>query len=127
MLKCAWGCAAVTAPSKDLPLLHAWAEDAVAVSDADELPPVPGSSTDRTGRVRLDMGDLSRCRNGSARRDAKSRLRLHSNFDLACASLYLAALLSAQNRPEAGDFWRKRAVNPGKWLRFSVEQERPLI
>ena len=73
------------------------------------------------------MGDLA-----GAEKDLRAAsdiaTQLRSNFDLARASLYLAALVSSQNKPDANTLWQQvaRLILDHGYV-FLIEQERSLV
>ncbi len=111
----------------ELAAAMAWAEDAVAVSERLSYRQFLALALIERGRTALEAGDQSR-----AEHDLRAALdlagRLRSAFDVARASLYLAALLSRQHSPEAPAVL-DQAVNTitSAGYDFLIEQERGLI
>jgi DNA-binding SARP family transcriptional activator/Tfp pilus assembly protein PilF len=112
---------------KDLPAAMTWAEDAVTVSVRLHYRQFQGLALIERGRILIEKGNLTR-----AEKDLRAALeiaaQLRSNFDLTRASLYLAALLSTQKKPEANAIWQQ-TVNLilDNGYTFLLEQERPLV
>ena len=112
---------------KDLPAAMTWADDAVAVSVRMNYRQFQGLALIERGRTALEMGDLMKAE-GDLRAAIDIAEQLRSNFDLARASLYLAALLSAQNDPVANAVWQKTVrliLDHG--YEFLIEQERSIV
>jgi DNA-binding SARP family transcriptional activator len=112
---------------RDLPAAMAWGEDAVTVSRRMDYRQFEALALIERGRTVLETGDPLR-----AETDLRAALeiaaQLGSNFDLARANLYLAALLSAQNRPEAAPTWQQTArLIMENGYDFLIEQERARI
>jgi len=112
---------------KDLPAAMTWAEDAVTVSVRMNYRQFQGITLIERGRIMIERGDLA-----GAEKDLRAALdiaaQLRSNFDLARASLFLAALLSAQKKPEANAIWQQvvRLILDNGYA-FLIEQERSLV
>ena len=113
--------------SKDLSAAIAWAEDAVKVCVRMNYRQFQGLALIERGRIRMDQGDFA-----SAEKDLREALdiatQLGSKYDLARASLYLAAALSAQNNPESGASWQQTArLVLDNGYDFLIKQERALV
>lgn len=112
---------------KDLPAAMTWAEDAVTISVRMNYRQFQGITLIERGRIMIERGDLA-----GAEKDLRAALdiaaQLHSNFDLARASLTLAALLSVQKKPEANAIWQQvvRLILDNGYV-FLMEQERSLV
>jgi DNA-binding SARP family transcriptional activator len=112
---------------KDLPTALAWADDALETTIRMNYRQFHGIALIERGRIMIDMENVA-----GAEKDFRSALQiastLRSNFDIARASLYLAILLSAGNKPEANDFWQQvRQLIHGHGYSFLIERERSLI
>lgn len=113
--------------AKDFPTAAAWAEDAVAVTMRMNYCQFQALALIERARTVIELGNPLK-----AEKDLYAALeiaaRLRSNFDLACASLYLAALLSTQKKPEANATWQQlvRLILDNGYA-FLIEQERSLI
>jgi DNA-binding SARP family transcriptional activator len=113
--------------AKDFATAAAWAEDAVAVTMRMNYCQFQALALIERARTAIELGNpLKAEKDLHAAREIAARLR--SNFDLACASLYLAALLSAQKKPEANTIWQQvvRLIMDNGYA-FLIEQERSLI
>lgn len=111
----------------NLPLSLVWAEDAVAVSVRMNYRQFQGIALIERGRTQIEIGNLT-----NAEKDLRAALDiivpLRSNFDLTRATLYLAALLSAQNQPEARIVWQQAVrLILDKGYDFLIDQERTLV
>ena len=112
---------------KDLPAAMTWAEDAVTISVRMNYRQFQGITLIERGRTMIEMGDLA-----GAEKDLRAAsdiaTQLRSNFDLARASLYLAALVSSQNKPDANTLWQQvaRLILDHGYV-FLIEQERSLV
>jgi DNA-binding SARP family transcriptional activator len=112
---------------KDFPTAAAWAEDAVAVTVRMNYRQFQAVALIERARTAIELGNPLK-----AEKDLYAALEiaapLRSNFDLACASLYLAALLSALEKPEANSLWQQvvRLILDNGYA-FLLEQERSLI
>ena len=111
----------------DIPAAMTWADDAVAVSVRMNYRQFQGIALIERGRILIEKDNLS-----MAESDLRAALQIaaqmRSNSDLARASLYLAALLSAQKNPEAYPLWQQaiRLISDNDYT-FLIEQERCLI
>ena len=88
------------------PAARTWAEDALEITRRVEYPHQEGNALVECGRAAWSAGDLT---GGEAYlRQALVKLEpLRAAFELARGSLYLAALLFAQQRTEAKPAWEK--------------------
>ncbi len=113
--------------TNELPTAMAWAEDAVSVSVRTNYRQFQALALIERGRTRIDKGELVGAEEDlRAAGDIAAKLR--SNFDLARAGLYLAALHSAQKSPEANDTWQQAIdLILDNGYSFLVEQERSLV
>jgi DNA-binding SARP family transcriptional activator/Tfp pilus assembly protein PilF len=113
--------------ARDLPAAMLWGDDAVAVSMRMNYRQFQGLALIERGRTMLEIDDSVR-----AETDLRAALdiatQLGSTFDQARTNLYLAALLTAQNRPEAAATWQltTRLILENGYD-FLIEQERALI
>jgi DNA-binding SARP family transcriptional activator/Tfp pilus assembly protein PilF len=112
---------------KDLPAAMTWVDDAVTVSVRMNYRQFQGLALIERGRTRIDKNDLTGAED-DLRAALQIAMQLRSNFDLARASLYLAALLSAQKKPEANAIWQQvlRLILDNGYA-FLMEQERSLV
>ncbi len=112
---------------QDFPTALLWAEDGVAVNTRMNYRQFQAITLIERGRTLIELGNFS-----SAEADFRSALelavKLRSNFDQTRATLYLAALLSAKNQPQAADFWQKaiRLMRENGYG-FLIDQERTLL
>jgi DNA-binding SARP family transcriptional activator len=109
------------------PAARAWAEDALEVTRRVEYPHQEGNALVECGRAAWCAGDLLAAE--AYLSEALAKLEpLRAAFELARGSLYLAALLFAQKRPEAKTAWEQavqRVLDNG--YDFLLEQERALV
>lgn len=112
---------------KDLSTALTWANDAVEATVRMNYRQFHGITLIERGRIMIEMENLA-----GAEKDFRAAEQiasaLRSNFDNARASLYLAILLSTENKPEAKDFWQQvmRSIQDHGYS-FLVEHERSLI
>lgn len=113
---------------KDFPASMLWAEDGVAVSVRMNYRQFQGITLIERARTLIDQGHWA-----GAEKDLRAAIDIaastRSNFDLARATLYLAVLLSSQNRPDEGNAaWRQsiRLIFDNGYD-FLIEQERALV
>ena len=112
---------------KDLPAAMTWAEDAVTVSVRMKYRQFQALALIERGRIMIEKGDLAGAE-GDLRAALEIAAQLRSNFDLARASLYLAALLSTQKKPEANAIWQQvMLLILDNGYAFLMEQERSLV
>ncbi len=110
-----------------LPISLAWAEDAVRSNTRMSYRQFQAITLIERGRTKIELGDLADAES-DLRAAMESSAKLHSNFDLARAVLYLAALLSAQNRLEASAAWLQAvSLISAHGYDFLIEQERSLL
>jgi tetratricopeptide (TPR) repeat protein len=112
---------------KDMPAAVDWAEDAVDVTVRMKYRQFQALALIERGRVLVEMGDVARSEvDFLAAIEISSELE--SNFDLTRASLYLAALYSIWNKPEAQAEWtRVTGLIQDHGYEFLLEQERALV
>jgi DNA-binding SARP family transcriptional activator len=103
-----------------------WADDALAIATRAGCRDLQGWALIERGRAAWEIGEFA-----AAERDFRAAIEgstpLQANFDLARASLMLAALLHQQQRAEAGAAWLQAAshIASGGYA-FLLEQERAL-
>ena len=112
---------------KDWPSAAVWAEDAVAVTARMNYCQFRALSLIERACTSIELGKPLK-----AEKDLRAALelaaKLRSNFDLARASLYLAALLSVQKKPEANAIWQQVVqLILDNGYDFLIEQERSLV
>ncbi len=112
---------------KDLPTAAAWAEDALAVTARMNYRQFQALALIERARTAIELGDPLKAEK-DLRAAQEIAAQLGSNFDLACASLYLAALLSAQKKPEANIMWQQvvRLILDNGYA-FLLEQEHSIV
>lgn len=113
--------------ANDLSSSAAWAEDAVTVSVRMNYRQFQALALIERARTAIALGDKTR-----AEKDLRDAIdiseQLHSNFDSARASLYLAVLFSAQKKPDTNALWQRvlqLIVDNG--YAYLIEQERSLV
>jgi DNA-binding SARP family transcriptional activator len=109
------------------PLARTWAEDALELTRRVGYPHQEGNALVECGRAAWCAGDLAAAE--TYLRAALAKLApLRAAFELARGSLYLAALLHQQQRPEAKPAWDQalRLVLDHQYD-FLLEQERVLV
>jgi DNA-binding SARP family transcriptional activator len=110
----------------DAAAAHEWADDALALSIRAGYRHLQGLALIERGRSAWSLGNTT-----TAECDFQAAIDvlqpLSINFDLARACLYLAALLSAQQNPEANQAWQRTAgVIKSCGYEFLLENERAL-
>ena len=112
---------------KELPTALDWAEDAVDVTVRMKYRQFQALALIERGRVLVERGDFVRSEmDFLAAIEISSELK--ADFDLTRASLYLAALYSRQNKPEAQAEWtRVTNLIQDHGYEFLLEQERTLV
>jgi DNA-binding SARP family transcriptional activator len=103
-----------------------WADDALAIASRAGSRDLQGWALIERGRAAWETGDSI-----AAERDFRAAIEgstlLQANFDLARASLMLAALLHGQRHAKAGAAWLQAASQiAGGGYAFLLEQERAL-
>jgi len=111
---------------QDLPTALAWAGDALAIVQRSGYLHFQAQALIERSRAAWNLGDLA-----AAETDLRSAMAVlspqHLDFDLAVASLLLAAVLNQQNHPDARLAWQEasaRLVRGG--FAFLADRERAL-
>ena len=110
----------------DFPTAHAWANEALTIVQRSGYLHLQAEALIERSRAAWGLGDLI-----TAETDLRSAIILltsqHLDFDLAIASLLLAALLNQQNHPHAPIAWQEAAarLTQGGYV-FLVDRERAL-
>jgi DNA-binding SARP family transcriptional activator len=104
-----------------------WADDALTMTLRAGYRHLQGLALIERGRSAWALGDLSAA--GADLRAAIELLqRLDLQYDLARASLLLAALLSTEKQPEAADYWQRAArLIQKQGYDFLLDEERSLV
>jgi DNA-binding SARP family transcriptional activator len=111
----------------DISAASTWAEDAVTVSVRMNYRQFQGITLIERGRTMIENGNLIVAEK-SLWAALEIATQLRSNFDLTRATLYLAALLSAQKRPAANTLWQQALqLILDNGYAFLIEQERSLV
>ena len=111
----------------DFPTALAWATEALAIVQRSGYLHLQAQALIERGRATWGLGDMA-----AAEADLRSAILLlttqHLDFDLAIATLLLAALLKQQNHPQSPAAWQAAAacLTQGGFV-FLVDRERALI